>query len=218
MKKKIAIIGYSHKFIKILRELYPNSEIFIYNWRNIHNIQNKKNNSSIKIDIIFICGYNYQSQWYSYREYYLSNITAPLKLVNFLTKKKTKILYANTLGKIKKNDLSIQRRTLSRYQFAKQELACKLYSKFKTLIILEIPVIKDSKNNANIYGGKVTKIIFNLLIYLKLINTINNKDIKKMILCKINSKNQMSPKKLIPIFLKLPRSLLMDRILRFISD
>tara|TARA_B100000780_G_scaffold264326_1_gene218879 strand:- start:1191 stop:1847 length:657 start_codon:yes stop_codon:yes gene_type:complete len=218
MKKKIAIIGYSHKFIKILRELYPNSEIFIYHWRKIHKVQIKNNNSLIKADIIFICGYNYQSQWYSYREYYLSNITAPLKLVKFLTKKSTKILYANTLGKIKKNDLSIQRRTLSRYQFAKQELACKLYGRFKTLIILEIPVIKDSKNNANIYGGKITKIIFKLMIYLKLINTINNKGIKEMILYRINSKNLMSPKKLRPFFLKLPRSLLMDRILRFISD
>ena len=53
----------------------------------------------------------------------------------------------NTSGKIKKNNLSITKKTLSRYQFAKQELAYKLYKRFKSLKILEIPVIIDKSDS-----------------------------------------------------------------------
>ena len=217
MKKKIIIIGNSYKFIKILKELYPNYEIIIYHWRTGLNLNLQKKFSE-KADIIFICGYNYESQWYTYSKYYHSNITAPLKLVNFLIKKNTKILYVNTSSRIKKNDLSMQKKTLSRYQFAKQELAYKLYNKFKSLKILEISVIKDKRNNPDIRGSKITKILFKFLIYLNLIKSINNTEIKKLIINKNNNNNLIVPKRLKPIFLKIPRSLLLDRILRFIVD
>ena len=217
MKKKIIIIGNSPKFIKILKQLYPYSEIIIYHWRKILDIHLKKKIIK-KPDIIFICGYNYKSQWYNYSKYYYSNVTAPLKLVDFLIKKNTKILYINTLNKIKNNSSSIQKKTLSRYQFAKQELAYKLYNRFSSLKILEIPVIKEKKNGANIYGSKITKIVFNLLIYFKLIKSINNNDIKKMIINNDYNKKFLPPIKPKSIFLEIPRSLLLDRILRIISD
>jgi|TARA_B110000027_G_scaffold132408_1_gene158516 hypothetical protein len=217
MKKKIVIIGNSLKFIKILKELYPNFEIIVYHWRSNLNIHLQKKLVK-KPDIIFICGYNYESQWYAYSKYYHSNITAPLKLANFLIKKSTKILYVNTLNKIKRNNLSMQKKTLSRYQYAKQELAYRLYNKFKSVKILEIPVIKNKKNNSNIHGGIITKMLFNLLIYLKLINSINNNGIKKLIMNKDNNKNLTTPRKPKSIFLGIPRSLLLDRILRIISD
>ena len=217
MKKKIIIIGNSHKFIKILKELYPNFEIIIYPWRTSLNTSLQKTFGK-KADLIFICGYNYKSQWYTYSKYYHSNITTPLKLVNFLIKKNTKILYVNTSNKIKRNNLSIQKKTLSRYQFAKQELAYKLYNKFQLLKILEIPVIKDKKNNPDIRGSKITKILFKFLIYFNLINSINNDEIKKLIINKNDNKNLIVPKRLKPFFLKIPRSLLLDRILRFIVD
>ncbi len=139
-------------------------------------------------------------------------------MVDFLIKKSTKILYINTLNKIKRNNLSVQKKTLSRYQYAKQELAYRLYNKFKSVKILEIPVIKNKKNNSNIHGGIITKMLFNLLIYLKLINSINNNGIKKLIMNKDNNKNLIIPRKTKPIFLGIPRSLLLDRILRIISD
>ena len=43
-KKKIIIIGNSNKFIKILKEIYPNSEITIYHWRNNLNTHLQKKN------------------------------------------------------------------------------------------------------------------------------------------------------------------------------
>ena len=108
---------------------------------------------------------------------------------------------------------------MSRYQFAKQELAYKLYNKFKSLKILEISVIKDKRNNPDIRGSKITKILFKFLIYLNLIKSINNTEIKKLIINKNNNNNNLIvPKRLKPIFLKIPRSLLLDRILRFIVD
>jgi hypothetical protein len=216
--KKIIIIGNSNKFIKILKKIYPNSEITIYHWRNNLNTHLQKKKLIKKPDIIFICGYNYESQWYTYSRYYNNNVTGPLKLVSVLVKKNTKILYANTLNKITKKNSSLQKKTLSRYQFAKQELAYKLYIKFKSLKILEIPVIKDKKNNPSIHGSKITKIFFNLLICLKLIKSIDSNGIKKLIIKKVNNKNLIAPRRLKPLFLGIPRSLLLDRILRIIGD
>ena len=207
MKKKIIIIGNSLKFIKIIDKLYPYSDIVIYHWRKISDIHLKKKVIK-KPDVIFICGYDYKSQWYKYSKYYYNNITAPLKLVDFLVKKNTKILYINTINKInyKNKNLSIQRKTLSRYQFAKQELAYKLYNKYSSLKILEIPVIKDKKDNANIHGSKITKKIFNLLIYFKFIKSINNNDIKKLIINEDNRKDFIAPRRPKSIFLELFRT------------
>ncbi len=215
-KKKIAIIGKSNKFIKILKSLYPNSQCAVYSWRFISNLNYKK--ILFKADIIFICGYNYNSQWYSYDQYYSSNVTMPIKLTKILSKKKTIIIYINTISNIKKNNYNKSKYTFSRYEFAKKELAYKLYRNFKLLKILEIPVIKNRKNTAYIHGSYTTLIILNILIYFKLIKTISINDIKSLIINKINLKEKNAPYRLKPFFLKIPRSLLLDRFLRLLFD
>ena len=218
MKKKIVVIGNSYKFIKILNSIYPRSVIKVYSWRNISNLDLKKESVLKNINIILICGYDYKSQWYSYNKYYLSNITKPLKLTQFLSTKKSVIIYINTISKIKENTLSKNKYTLSRYEFAKKELAYKLSKNFKLLKILEMPVIENINGSANIHGGIFTLIIFNFLIYLKLIKTISVNNIKKLIIKKIDSKNIIKHRSLKPIFLNLPRPLIVDRMLRFIFE
>ena len=102
MKKKIAIIGNSKKFIKILSTTYRGSKFKIYSWRNIKNLNFKKNNIGKQYDIILVCGYDYNSQWYSYEEYYSINILMPLKLTKFLANKKSIVIFINTIDNIKK--------------------------------------------------------------------------------------------------------------------
>ena len=131
-KKKIAIIGKSNKFIKILNSLYPNSKSKIYPWRFIFNLNNNKILFN-KADIILICGYDYNSQWYSYDKYYSCNVTMPIKLTKTLSKKKTIILYIDTISNVKKNNFYKSKYSFSRYEFAKKELAYKLYRNFKLL-------------------------------------------------------------------------------------
>ena len=86
--KNIAIIGKSPKFIKIIYSLFSKSCIQKYSWRSITNLKLNDKLIKNKPDLIFICGYDYQSYWYSFKRYYDYNISAPLRLVKFLKKKK----------------------------------------------------------------------------------------------------------------------------------
>ena len=58
--KKIIVLGKSKKFIKIIKELYINYEIQNFSWREIDKIRNLRLSSNI--NIIFVCGYDYNSQ------------------------------------------------------------------------------------------------------------------------------------------------------------
>ena len=93
-----------------------------------------------------------------------------------------------------------------------------LLSNFKFVKILTVPVLTNKKNKADIHGSFFTKMIFNFLIYFNLINSINNANLKKLIIKKIYSSKKDTINFLNPIFLNIPRSLFLDRILRFIYD
>ncbi len=217
MNKNIVVIGNSYKFLKILNSIYPKSFIKVYSWRKLEKVSLKKKNIYKKIDIILICGYDYKSQWYSFDKYYTINITKPFKLTKFLSTPKTNIIYINTMNKLKENTLQNNGFTWSRYEFAKKELAYKLNKNFKLLKILEMPVIEKENGSANIHGGIFTLIIFNFLIYSKLIKTIKINNIQKLIKMKIDKKNEKT-QRLRPICLKIPRPHFIDRMLRFISE
>ena len=80
MKKKIIIIGRSQKFIKIIKKLYIHDEISILAWRKLD--KPNKYRSHKNPNIIFVCGYDYNSHWYDYTKYYKTNISSPLKFIN----------------------------------------------------------------------------------------------------------------------------------------
>jgi hypothetical protein len=221
MKKKfknIAIIGKSPKFIKIIYSLFGKSYIQKYSWRSINSLRLNDKLIKNKPDLILICGYDYQSYWYSYKRYYYNNITAPLQLVKFLKKKNTLIIYIDTANKLKNQQHIFKRSTFSRYEYAKKELAYNLYKNFTNLRILSVPIIKDNKNKAEIYGNFITKTLFNILIHINLVNSINIIKLKKLIKNINLVKKNYKPTKLKPLNLKIPRSLMIDRILRFIHD
>jgi len=81
-----------------------------------------------------------------------------------------------------------------------------------------VPIIKDNKNKAEIYGNFITKTLFNILIHINLVNSINITKLKKLIKNINLVKKNYKPTKLKPLNLKIPRSLMIDRILRFIHD
>ena len=221
MKKKfknITIIGKSPKFIKIINSLFDKSYIKKYSWRSINSLRLNDKLIKNKPDLILICGYDYQSYWYSYKRYYNYNIKAPLRLVKFLKKKNTLIIYIDTANKVKNQQHALKRSTFSRYEYAKKELAYNLYKNFTNLKILSVPIIKDNKNKAEIYGNIITKTLFNILIHINLVNSINITKLKRLIKNINLVKKNYKPVKLKPLNLKIPRSLMIDRILRFIHD
>ena len=107
--------------------------------------------------------------------------------------------------------------TLSRYEFAKKELAFKLYNFSQNLLILDIPVIKDNKDKPLIYGGKISKLIFYILIKLNLVNSIKISNLKELIKRNIKNKTNSKPIRLKKIGLFIPRTLFIDRLLRLIN-
>ena len=72
MKKKIIILGRSEKFITIIKSLYIHHEINILSWRKLD--KHKKYRSYKNPNIIFVCGYDYNSQWYKYDKFYKISI------------------------------------------------------------------------------------------------------------------------------------------------
>ncbi len=216
-KIKISFIGKSEKFVKIFKSLYPKAIFNLYSWRSLDKIiTNKK--IKHKNDMVVICGYDYASQWYSYKKYYERNVINPSIITKMLSKKNTKIIYIDTIDKITKKKKLKKRNTFSRYEFAKKELRKILLKNFKLVKILTLPILINGKNKADIHGGIITKIIYNSLIALNYVKIINNKNLKKIIIKKISSIKREKVIKLTPVLLNIPRSLFFDRLLRYLND
>ena len=218
MKNKfnnISIIGNSKKFIKIIKEVFPRSKIIIYSWRSL-NQKELSYNFVKKSDLILVSGYDFHSFSYSYLDYYNVNITFPFNFIKSLLKSTTLVIYIDTINKLrsKKNIF-----TLSRYEFAKKELCFQLYKTINIFRVLSLPVIKNNKNEAFIFGSKPTKFIFNIAINLKLINSISLGNLKKKLIYTMGIKSLRMPYSfsLKPLFLSIPRNHFIDRILRCVS-
>jgi len=218
MKSKfnnIAIVGNSEKFVKIIKEIFPGSKIIIYSWRSL-NQKKLSCNFVTKFDLIVVNGYDYHSFSYSYLNYYNVNITFPLNFIKSLLKLNTLVIYIDTIKKLRSNKNIF---TLSRYEFAKKELCFKLYNTINILRVLNLPVIKNNKNEAFIFGGRLSKFIFNIAINLKLVNSISIGNLKKKLIHTIRMKSLRRPYffSLKPLFLSIPRNHFLDRVLRLVN-
>ena len=201
--KNILVLGCSKKFIKYIKNNISFETINIIPWRDTKFYLDKNK----KADIIIICGYDYNSSKYLYKKYYNINITRPFSIVKKFYKKKSTILYINTIAE--------KNYTFSRYYYAKHKLNEKLKKSFKKVISVELPTIVNN-GRIDIFGFEFTKIIFKILIFLKAIIYI---DYNSMTLKINNNLRYNTRKKFIKIngkFLKFPRNLFLDRILRLI--
>jgi hypothetical protein len=194
----IIIIGYSKKFINLIKSRYRQNKIYIIHWRNLVKIKNKKKT------IIFICGFDYGSLNKDLNFFLQHNVYNIVKFIKFFKKIK-KIFYFNTYNK----EIS---KTYSRYNYAKNLLAYELQNNFQNTQIVSLPTI-TKKNEPLIYGNILFKLLFFILIKFNLIKNIEIKNILKF--CKYNIK-QKKIKKLKGAYLKIPRNIFFDRMLRFI--
>ena len=216
--KRIAILGKSSKFKKIALSLFNPTYLNVYSWRSIEKVKLGKSIIKKKADLILVCGYDFLSHRYPIKQYYSVNVVFPLKLIKELSTNKTLILYIDTTHKIKKNLKIKKRYTFSRYEYAKKELGYMLFKNYNNLRILNVPIIKNNKNKVEIFGNKFMTILLNVLLYLNLINSVKISKLKKMMSDSINAKIKISPFKMKPLGLSIPRSLFIDRLLRFIYD
>ena len=207
--KNIVIIGRSNKIIFIIRSLFKECNLEVIPWRKQGNfvastIKKQKNSQP---NLIVICGYDYESYLYSFERYYEANVNNPINLIKKIAKKNTKILYINT-------SIDSNKKTFSRYRFAKTELAFKLISQYKNFRMISPELIKG-KSGLEIHGGIISKLLIKLMISLNLLTTTNTNELQKLIGNKIKeSKPQPNIERLEPCLLKLRRNQFLDRLLR----
>lgn len=204
--KNITLLGNSIFFYKLIKLIYPDSIISIQSWRAIKKNYKKK---TYKIDIIIVCGYDYLSYGYSFKEFVQSNVVKPLGYLSTHASVSTKIIYINTAS-------SPKTFTYSRYEYAKNTLAYSIQSKFKSAEILSLPLILDDRFFTPARGGVVARYIINKLIAHNLIKTINTSQIIKL----LENKNKSNRKiqRMDGRLLSIPRNQFIDRILRLSND
>lgn len=217
-KYKITFLGISFKFCKIFKDLFPNSTFKLYSWRKCRkNLLIKKINHHI--DILVLCGFHYGSFTYDYKEFLNINVRNPIFFVEKFASKKTIILYIDTDDSIFCNE-KLKKITYSRYKYAKKKLADQLMKRFKNCKILKVPVLvkNDKKKNVDIKGSFISKKIFEILIKFKKINYVTKSKFMGDIRKKIKMRNLNKLNNLKAKYLKIPRPIFFDRILRFIYD
>ena len=208
--KKIYFIGQSKKIISVFSKIFKNKKIEIIPWRDCKNYNFKHSHLSKKdAEIIVVCGYDYQSYCYKHSKYLQSNVIEPLKVIDKISNLKTIIYYINTIDS-KKNE------TYSRYRYAKFLLGKKLSEKFEYFKNISPPVLLNNAGVADIYGGFMYKLIFNTLIYFKVIKACTLSELNKMILYNMEAQTRKKIRKIKPKFMKIRRTLFIDRLLRFI--
>jgi hypothetical protein len=211
--KKIVLVGDSKKFNKIIHQLYRSAEIVVIPWRTLIKSLTKIDLSSfLEADLILVCGYDYSSSLYDYHKYIDANITSPLKVIKVISNPGSLIVYIDTLHSLKPF-------TLSRYQYAKYLLGVGLREHFNHIAILNVPTIVNENGKVDVQGGIFTKLVFNALnqagilktitisvLSDSLFRTLNNLDTKKYNVLVLRSK-----------FLRIRRTLFLDRLLRFVG-
>ena len=203
--KKVVVIGKSEKFLQLIRSIHNNSQLTAMSWRNLKKYKTLLNED--ELEIIYLTGFDYESLKYSYVEYFNQNITIPLKFLSNIFGSKVKIVYINT-------KIENRKYTFSRYYFSKFTLGTQLDMMHKNFKNVPIGTVIDENKTPLIYGSKFTKALFMIMIKLKLIETTSLEEVMKKILCE-NSKFSHN-RALNLIFPNLPRSIFLDRFLRFL--
>ncbi|MBT8562142.1 hypothetical protein G6717_06110 [Polynucleobacter paneuropaeus] len=215
--KTIAIIGRSEKFIGVLSTMFPNAKIKVIPWRKCEKyaMRELESNFLTASDLIVVCGYDYASALYKYDDYCEVNIDNPLDLVKKLTEfNESSVLYITTATNKTDN-------IYSRYEYAKNMLGMKLNQNCRNFYPLSIPTVTNSNGNADVYGGWVSKFIFNKLIQLNIVRTISHAELRASIIDVLSGSpvrycsNKIGKNK--NSHLKLRRTLFIDRLLRFLG-
>jgi hypothetical protein len=208
--KHIIILGRSKKFFTAIKSLFPKAQITIIPWRQLQNFKDFFQGKKVpSVDLILIAGYDFNSYWSSYSHYIKVNIERPLNTIEHLAKSNPLILYINTTNEHNK-------KTYSRYRFAKTELAIRLQKRFENIKIIAAPLLVDVNKKPDVHGGILDRIIFNILVRFELISYVTPSDLMAIIRETFKTKKRFSLIKLTPYALSIRRSQFVDRCLRLI--
>lgn len=211
--KKIVLVGNSEKFNKIIHQLYRRAEIVVIPWRTLTKTLKKNDLSSfLDADLILVCGYDYSSSIYDYHTYIDANVTSPLEVIKVISNPDTLIIYIDTLPSAKSF-------TLSRYEYAKYLLGVGLREHFNHLAILNVPTIVNQNGKVDVQGGVFTKFFFNTLNQAGILKTITTSVLSDSLIRTLKNLGTKKDDVLVlrSKFLKIRRTLFLDRLLRFVG-
>ncbi len=208
----IVIYGNSPKFITLIQGIFPGALTIILPWRTP-----KKDaaiilaKSTMPIDLLLLCGYDYDSYSAPENLYLERNVYRILAVCKMITNDSTKIIYIDTLNTNKG-------RTYSRYLYAKKILGHKLKIALPQTQIVPIPTVFDQQKQIGMQGGIISQMAAKVLIYLGIIRTINFQQLQDHIQGAIQSPSNTleSPPTLKSILINIPRPQLIHRALRIL--
>lgn len=207
----IVIYGNSKKFINIIEAIFPDASLKVIAWRqNIDKLNADVIPKEMAVDLLVVCGYDYGATFKSWKVFIQNNINYPEQIITELAPQTRSIIYIDT-------EPPAKLRTYSRYQFAKFTLGQRLAQKLNQLSVMPVATIHN-KDGLVIHGGVVNQIAFYICWKLGMMKTISTKEIQNMIYEQYNRPilgNEFT-KPICPCFLKIPRPLLIDRILRIL--
>ncbi|QWD72709.1 hypothetical protein [Polynucleobacter sp. UB-Raua-W9] len=203
-------IGNSPKLIQFVQSIFPVERTQIIAWRSlpIDSCQTKAVHE-VRWDIILIAGYDYASAGYRYEQYLAKNVDRVMDIVQSSISQDSRVIYINTLSPKKQA-------TYSRYLYAKMLLGLKLVTTFPNVDLLEFPTIEDcDSGQPSISGGMLSVLAFRVLRFFGFLSTvmINNSQSENRSLFDALKRQPSLPS---PRFLEIPRSLMIDRLLRLI--
>lgn len=197
----ILAIGNSVHLLEAIRS-YERADVRAISWRQLETLS-----TNIRIDKIYLIGYDYASYGFDYQKYIHKNVFAPLHYVLELRARNysVPVVYINTLSPKK-------RYTFSRYLYAKQMLENEL-SKHGATFCVRLPTIVNNHNFPIAASGPVTKFIFRVLILFGMVHVVKETDVAFRLR---DCHQPCSYVALKPIGLKLRRYKMLDRLLRLI--
>ncbi len=205
---RILIIGKSQHFIEVVNKNFTQASIKVIAWRSLA-IDSCISSCDGHFDIVFIAGFNYSSYNIFYKNYYKSNVESVFNFMSGLSF--SSCVYIDTLT-------SIIPTTYSRYYFAKKVLRNLLIKKYATshnIIVYEMPSLTHN-GRICMNAGLIDKLFAKALVLTGIIKARCLDDCMREIVKLISSASnkQTTVVEIQPKFLFVPRTRLIDRILR----
>lgn len=205
---RLLVIGNSPKLIRFVESIFPVKEKCVVGWRSFPlGFDQERYIAATHWDILLVAGYDYRTASCSFKECLDKNVKHIIEFATACVSKETHVIYANTLA-------SVRAYTYSRYLYVKMCLGVRLAGAFPKADILGFPTIIEY-GAISTTGGFFTRLAFYLLDYLGFLSkvTINQSpELNKRLFNELKAK-PLLPK---PMFLSVPRPLILDRLLRLL--
>lgn len=205
--RSVLVLGNSQKFLDGIKRHFPRVALTILPWRRLSAFATDYKLDDEYFDLVFVCGYDYESYGARYDDYLNTNVYAVIKVLSKCGKCR-KLVYVDT-------EETSKRYTLSRYVYAKKLLGKLLNS---TGCVPELHIMRPCSiitDKVDIHGTWVEAAIFAVLEKFGRVRTVHIDTLFQRLVQNqyLVSSDVSCP---IPVGLTIKRTRMIDRGLRFL--